>query len=79
MKPKLLVIVAAAALLIGNGAHARSFKSRAVAGPTDRYFDAAHGPRDPQSLWVAGDYVGRDPDPAIRASMTRESLVGFSR
>lgn len=48
-----------------------SVKSNA-APPSDRYFDAAHGPNDPHSLWVAGDYIGRDPDAAIRAAMIRE-------
>jgi len=45
----------------------KSAKSSA-APPSDRYFDAAHGPNDPYSLWVAGDYAGRDPDPAIRGA-----------
>jgi hypothetical protein len=39
---------------------------------SDRYFDAAHGPNDPYSLWVAGDYTGRDPDPTIPGAMIRE-------
>jgi hypothetical protein len=48
-----------------------SAKSHA-APPSDRYFDAAHGPDDPYSLWVAGDYIGRDPDSTIRGAMIRE-------
>jgi len=27
---------------------------------------------DPYAVWVAGTYVGRDPDPNVRAAMIRE-------
>jgi hypothetical protein len=67
-----LIIAAACTLgLIVTSAMAKSAKTRLIA-PRDRYFDAAHGPNDPYSLWFAGDYIGRDPDPAIRAGMIRE-------
>jgi hypothetical protein len=49
----------------------KSAKSDA-APQRDRYFDSAHGPDDPYSLWVAGDYIGRDPDPMIRGAMIRD-------
>jgi len=74
---KLMIITAGALALIATMATcsgiavAKSAKSNAAL-PRDRYFDSAHGPNDPNSLWVAGDYIGRDPDLAIRASMIRE-------
>jgi hypothetical protein len=77
MKLKRFIVAASALLLIVGTAQAKSARSPAVTSPSDRYFDAAHGPNDPQSLWVAGDYVGRDTDPTIRSSMTRELLQGF--
>jgi hypothetical protein len=72
-----LIITAGALALIATMAAcsgiavAKSAKSDS-APPRDRYFDAAHGPNDPHSVWSAGDYIGRDPDLAIRASMIRE-------
>jgi hypothetical protein len=75
-----LVIAAAALALMATNADAKSPKARVIirtadrvmAQPPDRYFDAAHGPDDPHSLWLAGDYIGRDPDPRIRTSMSRD-------
>jgi hypothetical protein len=66
-----LIIAACTLALIVTGAIAKSAKTSLFI-PQDRYFDAAHGPNDPYSLWFAGDYIGRDPDPAIRAAMIRE-------
>jgi hypothetical protein len=57
--------------VIATNANAKSIK-KAAAAPADRYFYSAHGPNDQHSLWLAGDYIGRDPDPAIRAAMTRQ-------
>jgi len=74
---KLMIVTAGALALITTIAAcpglavAKSAKSNA-APPRDRYFDAAHGPNDPLSVWSAGDYIGRDPDPAICAPMIRE-------
>jgi hypothetical protein len=74
-----LMIVALTALALnatmatcssGTGVE-KSAKSYA-APQRDRYFDSAHGSDDPYSLWVAGDYVGRDPDPTIRGAMIRD-------
>jgi hypothetical protein len=77
---KMIITVACALGLIITSAVAKSAKTRVIiprdhyfdAIPRDRYFDAAHGPNDPYSLWFAGDYIGRDPDAAIRGSMIRE-------
>jgi hypothetical protein len=68
---KLTIAAACALALIVTSAIAKSGKMRLII-PPDRYFDAAHGPNDPYSLWFAGDYIGRDPDPSIRAAMIRE-------
>jgi hypothetical protein len=38
----------------------------AVDSPEARYRN------DPYAVWVAGTYVGRDPDPNVRAAMIRE-------
>jgi hypothetical protein len=64
-----LMMITTAALLLATSAIAEPVKTRAnnknhparvIAPPPDRYFDAAHGPDDPHSLWFAGDYIGRD-------------------
>jgi hypothetical protein len=58
--------------LIASSADAKSLKKHATpVQPADRYFDAAHGANDPYSLWLAGDYVGRDPDLSILGAMKR--------
>jgi hypothetical protein len=78
---KLMIVAAAALVLIATSAIAEPLYRRTIndprlhrviVPPPDHYFDAAHGPSDPYSLWFAGDYIGRDPDPAIRAAMLRE-------
>jgi hypothetical protein len=69
---KTITATVCALALIVTGAIAKSVKTQLIIIPRDRYFDAAHGPDDPCSLWFAGDYIGRDPDPAIRAAMIRE-------
>ena len=77
IRMKLVVAIAAALALIGTSAVAKSVRQNTAAPahrtapPADRYFDAAHGTNDPHSLWLAGDYVGRDPDQGIRAAMMR--------
>lgn len=71
-----LMIAALAIALIAASANAKppkaSTSGRVIIQPPDRYFDAAHGPNDPHSLWLAGDYIGRDPDARIRTSMSRD-------
>jgi hypothetical protein len=72
-----LMILAAVLALVATAAQAdtqaKSAKRQPAppAQPADRYFDAAHGRNDPASLWLGGDYVGRDPDPAILSQMKR--------
>jgi hypothetical protein len=71
---KLTIVTTGALVLIATIANAGSINNGTsdAASPKDRYFDSAHGPNDPHSVWCAGDYIGRDPDPAIRAAMIRE-------
>jgi hypothetical protein len=77
IKMKLVVSLAVVLALTAVIANAKSIRKNTPppvihsTQPADRYFDAAHGPNDPYSLWIAGDYVGRDPDLGIRATMTR--------
>jgi hypothetical protein len=74
-----LMIVTATALALNatmatcsSGTRVEKSAKSDAAPLRDRYFDAAHGSNDPNSLWVAGDYVGRDPDPTIRGAMMRD-------
>jgi hypothetical protein len=76
---KLMITIAATLLLITSAladpVNTRAVQTRpthVIIPPPDRYFDTAHGPDDPYSVWFAGDYVGRDPDLSIRAAMIRE-------
>src|SRR5215468_4293842 len=69
MKP--MILLATVLALIATTANAKSVKKNA-APPADRYFDAAHGPDDPHSLWLAGDYICPDPDLTFRAPMKRQ-------
>jgi hypothetical protein len=71
---KLTTVTAGALVLIATMANAESTNNSTsnAASPKDRYFDAAHGPDDPHSVRYAGDYIGCDPAPSIRAAMIRE-------
>jgi hypothetical protein len=75
MKP-MIITVAALALIATMAACSGLAVAKSAKGngtpPRDRYFDAAHGPNDPHSVWSAGDYIDRDPDLTIRAAMLRE-------
>ena len=68
---KVMLLVATALATLTTAANAESAKKTA-APPPDRYYESAHGPDDPYSLWLAGEYIGRDPDPAILAAMKRQ-------
>jgi hypothetical protein len=50
---KLTILTATA--LIATTANAKSVKKN-VAPPANRYFDAAQGPDDPRSVWLARRY-----------------------
>ena len=77
MKFKLLISVLAVLLLAGisdANANAKYTHKRvqvrvpttSVESPEVRYRN------DPYAVWVAGTYVGRDPDPRVRDSLIRE-------
>lgn len=75
MKSKLLISVVAVLLVasipVANAKHThKRVQARApttsVDSPEVRYRN------DPYAVWVAGTYVGRDPDPRVRDSLIRE-------
>jgi hypothetical protein len=47
-------------------AHARAL------APSIETPEAKYPKTDPYAVWVGGTYVGRDPDPNVRAAMIRE-------
>jgi hypothetical protein len=74
MKLKLLATATIAVAICASLADATTVKSK-----HKHYVRAPHqavapqyGPNDPYAVWVAGTYVGRDPDPRIRDAMIRE-------
>jgi hypothetical protein len=75
MRYKLLIGVIAAFSLAGvAGAATKSPHKRPQVRPPASSIDSpeARYRNDPYAVWVAGTYVGRDPDPNIRAAMIRE-------
>jgi hypothetical protein len=76
MKSKLLISAVAALLLasipVANAKYThkrvqvRVPTTSSVESPEVRYRN------DPYAVWVAGTYVGRDPDPRVRDSLIRE-------
>jgi hypothetical protein len=75
MKFKLLIGVIAALSLTGVVvAAAKSPHKRAYARPPVDYVDSpeVRYRNDPYAVWVAGTYVGRDPDPNVRAALIRD-------
>jgi hypothetical protein len=75
MKLKLLICIAAVLSLAGVTAGAAKFThkrphARVPAWSVDSP-EARHR-NDPYAVWVAGTYVGRDPDPKIREALIRE-------
>jgi hypothetical protein len=55
IRMKLMVLAVAALAVIATNANAKSVKKPAAAALADRYYDSAHGPNEPHSLWLAGD------------------------
>jgi hypothetical protein len=77
---KLLVLVVGALSLLGATEAAAKSKHKRVPAQTPAY--SADSPEaryrnDPYAVWYAGTYVGRDPDPRVRASMIREFIHNF--
>jgi hypothetical protein len=79
-KLKLLVGIVSAVSLLGVGGAAAKSKHKQVHAQTPAY--SADSPEaryrnDPYAVFYAGTYVGRDPDPRVRASMIREFIHNF--
>jgi hypothetical protein len=75
MKLQLLISIVAVLSLTGITATAAKFTHKRVyvRGPTWSVDSPdARYRNDPYAVWVAGTYVGRDPDPSVRASLIRE-------
>jgi hypothetical protein len=76
MKRKLIAVIAVLSLACVTAAGAKSTHKRPppprpAAAPIESP-EAKYPPTDPYAVWVAGTYVGRDPDPNVRAAMIRE-------
>lgn len=76
MKRKLIAVIAVLSLAgvtvaSAKSTHKRPLPPRPVAAPIASP-EAKYPPSDPYAVWVAGTYVGRDPDPNVRSSMIRE-------
>ena len=82
MKRQLIAVIAVALLASVTAAMAKSTHKRppppphppmpSIASP-----EAKYPPTDPYAVWVAGTYVGRDPDPNVRSMMIREFYNNF--
>jgi hypothetical protein len=74
MKLKLLIVTLAVSLAaIPANAEKHPRKRLHVHAPMSiEAPEAKYPPSDPYAVWVAGTYVGRDPDPRVRAEMIRE-------
>jgi hypothetical protein len=75
MKSQLIAVIAVVMLANMTAATAKSTHKRPSPAPSARSIEtpeAKYPPSDPYAVWVAGTYVGRDPDPNIRAAMIRD-------
>jgi hypothetical protein len=75
MKPKLLISVIAVSMLASipvNAAKSTHKRVQARAPTTSVDSPEVRYRNDPYAVWVAGTYVGRDPDPRVRDSLIRE-------
>ena len=82
MKLTLLATAAIAAVItapLADAASAKSTHKHYVRAPRHAVSpETQYGPNDPYAVWVAGTYVGRDPDPRIRDAMIREFYHNLS-
>lgn len=75
MKLKLLIVTLALSLAtIPANAEKHARKRLHLRAPTSSIEtpEAKYPPSDPYAVWVAGTYVGRDPDPRVRAELMRQ-------
>jgi hypothetical protein len=66
--------IASIAIASVAGAATKSPNKRSHVRPPATSIDSPEGRyrNDPYAVWVAGTYVGRDPDPNVRAALIRE-------
>ena len=71
LKP-LVVMVALSLATVPASAEKHARKKVHLHAPTIETPESKYPPSDPYAVWVAGTYVGRDPDPRVRAEMIRQ-------
>jgi hypothetical protein len=64
-------LIASVALAAPAAAAAKKHKKAVHRAGVSRVHASPGVASDPYSVYVSGEYVGRDPDPSIRASMMR--------
>jgi hypothetical protein len=75
MKRQLIALIAVVLFANVTAAIAKSthkYRSPPPAARSIETPEAKYPPSDPYAVWVAGTYVGRDPDPNIRAALIRD-------
>ena len=80
MKRHVIAVITVVLLATVTAAAAKSTLKRPSPPPPVRSIEspeAKYPPSDPYAVWVAGTYVGRDPDPNVRAAMIREFYRNF--
>ena len=80
MKRHVIAVITVVLLATVTAAVAKSIHKRPSPPPPVRSIEspeAKYPPADPYAVWVAGTYVGRDPNPNVRAAMIREFYSNF--
>lgn len=73
-RPALVATLIAFVVMVSPAAAAAKKHKTAVARP-DAHVAQARPAADPYAVYVGGEYIGRDPDPNIRASMMRNPHI----
>ncbi len=77
MKSAIALAALAATVALAMPAEAKTRKAKTSAHRT--HAAAVHAregsPSDPYAVYVSGEYIGRDPDPGIRAFMIRNPHI----
>ncbi len=74
----LAALAASVALAAPAEAKTRKAKTSAHRAPAAAVHAREGSPSDPYAVYVSGEYIGRDPDPGIRAFMIRNPHMGGS-